>query len=511
LVNKLSLLLIRLVAIVCLLSLPFYSQAEETPGINGLKKNIEIFKASADYRFAPKTIERSEAYLGAAMLAAEQQKTDDESSALKRAGEMLDEARQTARGYKRQYRQLLALRLDSIAAVQAHTAVARAEKRPSYQHIIDRAEAALNASIQMMEIGQLNQSRRRADEAKAFYTQALEKIIPWLSEEAAAAVAKAAVTGAKTYAPVTYQAAKSMVGELRAYVVGKATAMPRHPLEALQLAHVARTLSQQVKLWRKKTGSHEGIVLKEKKFRQQLAKTLGLVVHENVLLTDVSNSDVQQAVAALKRELADERKARAEDSARLKKLYEAEFQAKLRIAQEELLAAKNTQLSEMKNAFQTKIKRTEEDYQNRLEKETFETRRQKAVHALFREGEVNILANLDGSLIIRLSELKFTSGKSKIDSRYFDMLGRLKEALDIYSDRNVRIEGHTDNRGEVKANQKLSLKRAEAVRDFLIAAGTDGGRLKALGYGEVRPIASNEFEKGRAMNRRIDVAIDAAK
>ena len=65
--------------------------------------------------------------------------------------------------------------------------------------------------------------------------------------------------------------------------------------------------------------------------------------------------------------------------------------------------------------------------------------------------------------------------------------------------------------GEVKANQKLSLKRAEAVRDFLIAAGTDAGRLKALGYGEVRPIASNEFKKGRAMNRRIDVAIAAAE
>jgi outer membrane protein OmpA-like peptidoglycan-associated protein len=500
LVNKLSLLLIRLVAIACLLYLPVYSQAEETFSIDGLRKNIESFKNSADYRFAPKTIERSEAYLGAAMLAAEQQKTDDVSSALSRASDTLEEARQNARSFKRQYRELLSLRLDSIAVVQAHATAARAESRPSYQHLIDSAEAALNASIRTMEAGQLNQSRQHADESKILYTQALEKTIPWLSEKAAAAVAKAAVTGAKMYAPVTYQAAKTKVGELRAFVIGKTSTIPKHPVEALYLAREARALTQQVKLWRKKTGSHENIVLKEKAFRQQLAKTLGLVIHENVLLTDVSNSDVQQAVAALKRELADERKARAEDSARLKKLYNAEFKTKLRIAQEELLAAKNAQLANLKDAYRTK-----------LEKETFETKRQKAVHALFKEGEVSILANLDGSLIIRLSGLKFASGKSKIDSNYFDMLGRLKEALDIYSDRNVRIEGHTDNRGEVKANQKLSLKRAEAVRDFLIAAGTDGGRLKALGYGEVRPIASNEFEKGRAMNRRIDVAIDAAE
>jgi len=91
------------------------------------------------------------------------------------------------------------------------------------------------------------------------------------------------------------------------------------------------------------------------------------------------------------------------------------------------------------------------------------------------------------------------------------LLGRLKQAMDIYQDRSLRIEGHTDDRGDVKPNQVLSLKRAEAVRDFLIAAGADGTRLKALGYGEVRPIASNEFTQGRDMNRRIDVIINAPK
>jgi outer membrane protein OmpA-like peptidoglycan-associated protein len=511
-----------LLTFACLFYLPNYSQAEEALSINGLRKNIETFKTGEDYRFAPKTIERSEAYLGAAMLATDQQKTDDVSSALKRASEMLDEARQTARSFKQQYRELLTLRLDSIAVVQTHAAATQAENRPSYQHLINSAEAALNASIQTMETGQLNKSRQYADEAKALYTQALEKTIPWLSEEAGAAVAKAAASSAKKYTPVTYQSAKNKLGELRAFVVGKTGTIPKYPVEALYLAHEAKALTQQIKLWRRKVGSYEDIVLKEKKFLQQMAQTLGLVVHKNVLLTDVSNSDIQQAVAALKKELADERKARGEDSARLKKHYEAELQTRLSALQKELLAAKNTQLADMKDAFRTKMKRTEEDYRSKmkkteedyrstLEKETFETKRQKAVHALFKAGEVNILANLDGSLIIRLSRLKFASNKSKIDSKYFDMLGRLKEALDTYPDRNVRIEGHTDNRGEVRPNQKLSLRRAEAVRDFLIAAGTDGGRLKALGYGEVRPIASNEFEKGRGMNRRIDIAIGAAK
>jgi outer membrane protein OmpA-like peptidoglycan-associated protein len=86
----------------------------------------------------------------------------------------------------------------------------------------------------------------------------------------------------------------------------------------------------------------------------------------------------------------------------------------------------------------------------------------------------------------------------------------VKKALDQYADRKVVIEGHTDNKGDAKSNQKLSLKRAETVRDFLTASGLQKGRVKALGYGEVRPIASNDYERGRAMNRRIDVLIKAA-
>jgi len=120
---------------------------------------------------------------------------------------------------------------------------------------------------------------------------------------------------------------------------------------------------------------------------------------------------------------------------------------------------------------------------------------------------VEILVNLDGSLLIRLSALKFAPGKTTISQKYFDLLSRLKTGLEQYPDRKITIEGHTDNKGDAKANQKLSLKRAEVVRDFLTAAGMSNGRLKALGYGEVRPVASNDYERGRAMNRRIDIII----
>jgi len=154
------------------------------------------------------------------------------------------------------------------------------------------------------------------------------------------------------------------------------------------------------------------------------------------------------------------------------------------------------QMGELKEAFRAK-----------LERETFETRRQQKLHKIFKPAEVEILANLDGSLLLRLSALQFASSRTNIDKKYFDLLSRIRTGLELYPERKIIIEGHTDNRGDPKGNQILSLKRAETVRDFLIAAGMDGSHLKALGYGEVRPVASNDYDRGRAMNRRIDIII----
>jgi len=74
---------------------------------------------------------------------------------------------------------------------------------------------------------------------------------------------------------------------------------------------------------------------------------------------------------------------------------------------------------------------------------------------------------------------------------------------------NLRIElgGHTDNVGADAANLTLSDQRAQAVRDYVIAKGVDGARITAKGYGETKPIATNETEAGRAQNRRTEVTV----
>jgi outer membrane protein OmpA-like peptidoglycan-associated protein len=68
----------------------------------------------------------------------------------------------------------------------------------------------------------------------------------------------------------------------------------------------------------------------------------------------------------------------------------------------------------------------------------------------------------------------------------------------------IEISGHTDNAGNPKTNQKLSEKRAQACRDYLISKGIDGSRIEAVGYGDQRPVAPNDSEDGRQQNRRIE-------
>lgn len=464
-----------------------------------LEQAINAFKQSGDHNYAPLTTSRADAYLGAAMLAESEQRAEEAAAALKKAEETLAEAKVTAAGFREQFAALLTLRADAHEVMEIVTAKPEEAQRLSIE-LMNEADAALNQAVLTREKGELNRTIEHASKAESGYRHVLNNDLPDLSVITARLISKAATCGAKRYAPVTHKAAHEKLAAMRGYIDGLDANLPTRPTEAYQLAIEATTICEQVKKWRKDSGSFEEIMIRERKFRQSLANNLEVETAANPLLVSNSTKELVAAAASMRNQRDSERKGRSEDAKRLQAKFEAELQAKLAAQTDELLKAQRSKLTDMKEVFRAK-----------LERETFEKKRQTQLKRQFQPGDADILVNLDGSLLIRMVGLQFASGGSKIDQKYFDMLARLRAALELYADRTVRIEGHTDDQGDVKPNQQLSLKRAEAVRDFLIAAGTDGGRLKALGYGEVRPIASNEFAQGRAMNRRIDIVIDAAK
>jgi outer membrane protein OmpA-like peptidoglycan-associated protein len=84
---------------------------------------------------------------------------------------------------------------------------------------------------------------------------------------------------------------------------------------------------------------------------------------------------------------------------------------------------------------------------------------------------------------------------------------RLAQFMRDYPERSVRIEGHTDSVGSDETNQALSERRADAVRDALVAQNAPSERIDTVGYGESRPIASNDNVAGRQQNRRVEIVV----
>lgn len=106
---------------------------------------------------------------------------------------------------------------------------------------------------------------------------------------------------------------------------------------------------------------------------------------------------------------------------------------------------------------------------------------------------------------LRLNIL-FDYDKSVVKAQYRDEIAKAAQFLANYPNATAVIEGHTDAKGSDSYNQKLSQRRAEAVRQALISQqGVDANRISAVGYGEARPIASNATEAGREQNRRVMV------
>ncbi|WP_163557522.1 OmpA family protein [Halomonas sp. NO4] len=108
--------------------------------------------------------------------------------------------------------------------------------------------------------------------------------------------------------------------------------------------------------------------------------------------------------------------------------------------------------------------------------------------------------------VVLSSDVNFAFDSAELrpaaESRLNEVAERLRENRDI----NVTIAGHTDSIGSAEYNRDLSQRRADSVRDYLVSQGIDTNRMRTVGYGEERPVATNETDAGRAQNRRVEIS-----
>jgi outer membrane protein OmpA-like peptidoglycan-associated protein len=107
------------------------------------------------------------------------------------------------------------------------------------------------------------------------------------------------------------------------------------------------------------------------------------------------------------------------------------------------------------------------------------------------------------------SAILFDTGKSKLKPASEKDLTEFAKVLKEFKDTDLVVEGHTDNKGKKKTNEKLSVARAKSVIAFLEAQGVEGNRMTPKGYADDRPVAPNDTKEGRAQNRRVQIQITA--
>jgi outer membrane protein OmpA-like peptidoglycan-associated protein len=109
---------------------------------------------------------------------------------------------------------------------------------------------------------------------------------------------------------------------------------------------------------------------------------------------------------------------------------------------------------------------------------------------------------------LNLQVINFPTGSADLPADSYDFLNKAAAGLKAApAGAVIDVGGHTDNTGDASANRTLSQQRADAVRNYLVQQGVNPGMLTATGYGDTKPVASNDTDEGRFHNRRIEFSV----
>jgi outer membrane protein OmpA-like peptidoglycan-associated protein len=103
-----------------------------------------------------------------------------------------------------------------------------------------------------------------------------------------------------------------------------------------------------------------------------------------------------------------------------------------------------------------------------------------------------------------MQAVEFEHSSAKLSSGSHGLLNQIVGIMDEYPDYRIEISGHTDSTGADAFNQKLSEQRAKSCYDFLVGQGVSARRVSFVGHGETMPIADNNTQDGRQLNRRVE-------
>ena len=355
--------------------------------------------------------------------------------------------------------------------------------------IWDQAQRTFGEAIRLLERGDLKGAKRRDIEATSLYRDAeLVAIKAQYLTETRNLLAQADRAKVGRYAPLTLTRAKQLLAEAERELNENRydTDRPRNlARQANYEAKHAIYVSEIVRQIRDRDMTTEELILAWEKPLRAISGAADIV------------PDMQDGPERLAAELVAYIETMNNQNQALNQ-ENTENQMRLAEMQEEV-AALDERLGGATAERAALVQRLEAQARVKQQFEQVEKMFTAAEARVFREGD---------TIILRLTGLTFDSGESQIKPESFDLLAKVEKAIDVFPRSELIIEGHTDSFGSDDQNQVLSQERAESVQQYMInAMRIPTYRLIATGYGETRPVASNETESGRARNRRIDIVI----
>jgi OOP family OmpA-OmpF porin len=366
----------------------------------------------------------------------------------------------------------------------------------------------LKKTSALIENGNIEQAKQRRPKLVAGYSKLeLSALKQGTVDLAKSAIVSAKKQDAKEYAPQTLALAEEQIGLAVSILDADRTQTDKaeiHAQKAKWLAEQSGAISETIKDFDRRDYTREDVVL----WHQEQLSTVNQPLGGQLPF----NEPGDKVVLGLKNSVAkliDERNV-ANNQLEQALKAEKQSQAKLKAADEKistLMSANESEVAKLRSQYEKQLALSEKERRalerkDRLEQEKFET-----VQAMFGAKEANVFRQ-GQNVLIAAHGFQFPSGQSEIQADNFPLMNKIIQAIKIFPNSRIEVNGHTDSTGDDSTNQILSEARAEKVAKFLKeVGGIAGDHITSRGFGETRPVASNETADGRAENRRVEIRI----
>jgi outer membrane protein OmpA-like peptidoglycan-associated protein len=424
-----------------------------------------------------------EAQQAAVKDAAKGRKTDKVSAKVQEGEAALSRATTAAAGARQLLGSVLKAREDALAAQAPKFA------GQSWEKAAERFREAMMAN----EKNDTKNAQKRAAEAEVLLRDAeLIAIKGGVLDEARAMIAQADEAKVAKFAPRSLQAAKRYLAQAEQEIQRNRYEMSEPRKLAAQARYEARHATYLAQLIER--------TLKEESDDQAGVEALILSWEEPLkrIATEMElSAQFDKGMQATMQEINEHAATQAQEARRLKQeLADRDENAAALNTQLQKLESRLGGVSEERVALQRRV-----DAQERLRSSVA------ALEATFSPDDARVVRQGD-DVVLSLLGIKFPSGKSTIDASSAALMKKVQQGLALFPGASVSVEGHTDANGSDSQNLILSQDRADAVRQYMVSNfGFNPEKVSSVGYGEARPVATNETAAGRARNRRIDLVI----